>query len=276
MYTGLDSNRLLTNVLSQIGLGYFFVFLLLGQSYRVQLTTCAVVLAGYWAWFVSYPVPDPLPWAASQSISDFSLPNRFAQQFAFNLNPAAEFDVKLFEWLPPHGLAHSAHPGGYTTLNFIPSAVTMLLGLVAGKLLLSRRPEYQKVRLLVTGGMIFMVLAVTLSVTVCPIVKKIWTPSWTLYSGAWVLWMLAGLYWLIDVKGWRRWTFPLVVVGMNSLAMYMMAMLLRGWVSDRLRVYLGKEYFAGSYAPTVEAVAVFAVLWLICFYLYRRKIFIRV
>lgn len=275
-YTGLDSNRLFTNVLAQIGLGYFFVYMLLGQGPRTQLTVAAVVLAGYWAWFVSYSVPDPMPWAAAESIKDLTMPRRFAEQFAFNVNPAAEFDMKLFAWLPPNGIQHGPHPAGYATLNFVPSAVTMLFGVLTGNLLISRRPEYAKVRLMATSGTICMVLAIALSVTVCPVVKKIWTPSWTLYSGAWMLWAMAGLYWLVDVKGYRNWTWPIVIVGMNSLAMYLMTMLIRGWVSDRWRVYASEQVFAGGYAPTIEAIAVFAVLWLICLYLYRAKIFLRV
>jgi heparan-alpha-glucosaminide N-acetyltransferase len=274
--TGLDSNRLLTNVLSQIGLGYFFVFLLLGRGARTQIAIAAIVLAGYWAWFVAHPVPDRLPWAASESITDLSALDRYAKHFAFDMGPAAEVDVKLFNWLPPHGRIHSAHPAGYVTLNFIPSAVTMLLGVLAGTLLRSRRNEYEKVRLLAVGGAICMVCAIALSFTVCPVVKKIWTPAWTLYSGAWVLWMLAWLYWVIDVRGWRGWTFPLVIVGMNSLAMYLMGMLFKGWVSGRWQVYFGDGIFAGAYGPTFEAIAVFAVFWLVCLYLYRSKIFFRV
>jgi heparan-alpha-glucosaminide N-acetyltransferase len=273
--SGLDSNRLLTNVLSQIGLGYFFVFLLLGRGARIQIGIAALVLAGYWAWFIQHPVPDPLPKAAAESISDLSAPQRFAEHFALNTNPAAEFDVQLFNLLP-HRKPHPAHPAGYVTLNFIPSAVTMLLGVLAGALLRSRRDENQKVRLLLVGGLVCMLVAVALSFTLCPVVKKIWTPAWTLYSGAWVLWMLAALYWVIDVRGWKAWTFPLVIVGMNSLAMYLMGMSLKGWVSGRFKAYLGDQIFAGPYGPTFEAMAVFVVFWLVCLYLYRSKIFFRI
>jgi len=273
--TGLDSNRLFTNVLSQIGLGYFFVFLLLGRGARIQIAVSILVLAGYWAWFVQHPVPVPLPRAAVESISDLSLPQRFAEHFALNTNPAAELDVKLFNMLP-HQKPHEAHAAGYVTLNFVPSAVTMLFGVLAGTLLLSRRDDHEKVRLLVVAGLLCMLVAVALSFTLCPVVKKIWTPAWTLYSGAWVLWILALLYWTIDIRGWKAWTFPLVVVGMNSLAMYLMGMSLRGWVADRFEAYLGDQIFAGDYGPTIEAIAVFAVFWLVCLYLYRSKIFFRV
>ena len=56
--------------------------------------------------------------------------------------------------------------------------------------------------------------------TICPVIKKLWTPSWAFYSGAVVLWVFALFYWFIDIKGHKAWTFPLVVVGMNSIAIY--------------------------------------------------------
>jgi predicted acyltransferase len=264
-----------TNVLAQIGLGYFFVFLLMGRSFRVQVATALIVLVGYGAWFVQHPAPDPLPGAAAESISGLSVPQHIAEHFSLGENPAADFDVWLFNTLP-RTKKHTAHSGGYATLNFIPSAVTMLLGVMAGTLLRSGRDEKEKLRFLVIGGATCIGVAVVLSFTLCPVIKKIWTPAWALYSGAWVLWILGGLYWLIDVRGWRAWTFPLVVVGMNSLAMYLMGMLLRRWVSDRFEVYLGDQIFAGSYGPAIEAIAVFAVFWLVCLYLYRSKIFFRV
>jgi predicted acyltransferase len=273
--SGLESNRLFTNVLAQIGLGYFFVYLLLGRDIRIQLAVAAIVLAGYGAWFIQHDPPRRMPKSAIESISDLSVPPDVAKHFALNTNPASEFDVKLFNMLPHKKPVH-AHAAGYATLNFVPAAVTMLFGVMAGTLLRSRRDEKEKVRWLVLGGVICMVAAVALSFTYCPIVKKIWTPAWTLYSGAWVLWILAGLYWVIDVRGWKAWTFPLVVVGMNSLAMYMMGMLLKGWVSGVLNVYFGKEIFTGPYGPTIQAISVFAVFWLACLYLYRSKIFFRV
>lgn len=273
--TGLESNRLFTNVLSQIGLGYFFVFLLLGRSARLQIAVAAIVLVGYWAWFVQYQVPDPLPKPAAESIESLPTPPRYAKQFALLANPAAEFDVMLFNALP-HEQPIQAHAAGYATLNFIPSAVTMLFGVLAGALLRSPRRESDKLRILLLSGLVCMLAAVAISYTCCPIVKKIWTPAWTLYSGAWVLWILAALYWIVDIRGWQAWTFPLVIVGMNSLAMYLMSMLLKRWVADRFETYLGEQLFSGPYGPTVQAVAVFSVFWLTCLYLYRSKIFFRV
>jgi predicted acyltransferase len=270
-----DTYNLFTNVLAQIGLGYFFVYLLLGRSAKLQIGAAAIVLTIYGAWLVLFPVPDPLPAAAAESIQSLSVPENIARHYAIGTNAAAQADLALLN-LIPHDQPLQTHPAGYATLNFIPAAITMLLGVLAGTLLNSSVPARDKVVRLLLGGLLCMTVAVTASYTVCPVIKKIWTPAWTLYSGAYVLWTLAALYWLIDVKQWRRWTFPLVVVGTNSLAMYLMGMLIKRWIADRYRNYFGPEIFSGIYGPTVQAVCVFAVLWLICLYLYRSKLFFRI
>jgi predicted acyltransferase len=112
-----------------------------------------------------------------------------------------------------------------------------------------------------------------------PLVKRIWTPSWTLFSTGWCCLILAGLYGVIDVAGWRRWTFPLVVVGVNSIAIYCMEMLLDGWAARTLKTHLGPEIFqvfGALWEPTVQAVLLGLVYWLACWWLYRQRIFLRI
>ncbi|NND97548.1 MAG: DUF5009 domain-containing protein [Pirellulaceae bacterium] len=273
--TGLESNRMLTNVLAQIGLGYFFVFLLLGRSAKLQVACGTVVLVGYSIFLTYYPVVEPQPDASIASAASLSVPDSIATQYAIHTNGAARADVWILG-LEQGDKPLQVHPAGYATLNFIPASVTMLLGLLAGTLLRSQRSDSEKIRRLLLSGLVCMSVAIAASYTLCPIVKKIWTPAWTLYSGAWVIWMLALLYWVIDVLGLRRWTWPLVIVGMNSLAMYLMFMLMKGWIIAGYKTYLGKDVFTGVYGPTLQAIAVFVVLWLICLYLYRNKIFFRI
>jgi len=83
----------------------------------------------------------------------------------------------------------------------------------------------QKLRgLVVAGNKACVLLGADLSMgCICPIVKRVWTSSYTLYSGGLVCWLLACFYALIEWKGWRRWAFPLLVVGMNSIAVYVMS-----------------------------------------------------
>ncbi len=77
-----------------------------------------------------------------------------------------------------------------------------------------------------------------------------------------------------------RWcACPLIVVGSNSLVMYFMAQLITGWTRGTLKIHFGSDYvqvFGSAYAPIVEATSVVLVLWLLCFWLYRQKVFLRV
>jgi predicted acyltransferase len=112
-------------------------------------------------------------------------------------------------------------------------------------------------------------------------VKRIWTPSWTIFSAGWSCWMLAVFYGTIDVLGFRRLAFPLVVVGVNSIAMYLMAQLLKPFIANQLRVHLGRHVFeiryqGVPYDPMVQSLAITAVLWLICLWMYWRKIFVKI
>jgi predicted acyltransferase len=88
--------------------------------------------------------------------------------------------------------------------------------------------------------------------------------------------MLAAFYALIDVAEFRRWSFPLVVVGMNSIAIYLMAQLMKPFVGASLRTHFGTDLFAGPYGPLTRALSTLLVFWLICFWLYRKKIFIKI
>ena len=84
---------------------------------------------------------------------------------------------------------------------------------------------------------------------------------------------------VIDLKGYQGWSFPLIVVGMNSIAMYCMAHLFDHFIRDNLKIHLGQQVFdlfGTPYAPIVERIAVLLVLWLILLWMYSRKIFLRI
>lgn len=252
-------------VLSQIGLGYLVVFLLMGRPVWVQLLAGVGILAGYWAWFVATPVPGAGAW------------ENFPAHFQKNENAAAYFD-RWFLNLFPREQPFEANAGGYTTLNFVPSIVTMLLGLMGGDLLQSQRSDRNKLLILTLGGTVLVGLGAILhDLEICPNVKRIWTPSWTLFSGGYTLWFLAASYCLIDVMGWRTWSIPLVVLGVNSILLYLFGMMLRPWTLQQLRVHFGQELFMHTpLRPILEASSVMAVFWLLCWWLYRQRLFVRI
>ncbi len=275
------------NVLAQIGLGYTFVYLLTERSFGIQALAFVLILVGCWFWFYLYPLPGP-----SFDFASVGVPPKWhhlegiAAHWDKNVYPAAAFD-RWFLNLFPRNHPFLFREGGGTTLNFIPAIATMLLGVMAGHWLRRDSSGWQKVRGLVIAGVLLLAAGIACDPailpgvdstrwTICPIVKRIWTPSYVLYSGGWVMLFLAGLYWFIDVCGVRRWTFPFVVVGMNSLVMYLLAAVAAGWIRHSIYAVAGRSIFETTYGPILESLAVLTVCWLICLLLYRRRIFVRV
>jgi predicted acyltransferase len=278
------------NVLAQIGLGYMVVFLLLGTPVAVQVGAIIAILAGYWALFAFYPLPGlGFQWATVGIPPSWDHLQGFAAHWEKNINVAAIFDRWFLNLFPgPEGKPFFYNPEGYATLNFVPSIATMLLGVLAGRLLRSDRAPHEKITLLLIAGTLGVVAGSSLDPQYCPIVKRIWTPSWTIYSAGWASLELMAFYWLFDVLRLRFLAFPLVVVGMNSIAMYLMAQLTRGWVLSTLKIHLGgtmalisRSGFVSAhnvqlYRPMIHSLAVLFVWWLACFWMYRRKIFVRI
>jgi predicted acyltransferase len=156
----------------------------------------------------------------------------------------------------------------------------MILGLVAGGILRSPRTDAAKVKWLLWAGGIGLVSGLVLGgLGICPVVKRIWTPSWVLFSGGWSFLLLAFFYTLLDLRGHKSWAFPLVVIGMNSIAAYCLAHLVEDFVAAGLERHLGASVFqflGHAYAPLLQGAAVLAVLWLVLFWMYRRKLFLRI
>jgi predicted acyltransferase len=273
---GPNVNWAFTNVLGQIGLGYVFVFLLVGRGWRVQLGVIAAILAGYTLLFGLFPLPEP-----GFDYRQVGVPagwRHLTGWFAHwdkNTNAAHSFDVWFLN-LFPRAEPFRFEPGGYQTLNFVPSLATMLLGLLAGEMLRTSRRPAAKFALLAAAAVVCLAVGWLMGMFVCPIVKRIWTPSWAVFSAGWTFAILAGFFGLIDVLGWKRWSFPLVVVGMNSIAMYCMSQLLKPWIGRSLRTWGGRYWFEGPYGPAVYSAAILLVLWLFCLWLYRRKVFLRI
>jgi predicted acyltransferase len=166
------------------------------------------------------------------------------------------------------------YSGYYTTINFIGNAVTILFGVWAGMLLKSRRTEGQRMQILAGSALLCFGLGLLLANWI-PMVKRLWTASFTLFSAGWVLLALLAVYYAVDVKGWKRWTFPAVVIGTNCLFIYCFSQVLRGWLSRGLGNFTGQFWFLGPYGLIAHSLLVTAVMWYLCYFLYRRKIFFK-
>lgn len=270
-----QTNWTFTNVLAQIGLGYLFLWLIASLGWEYAVSAICVLLVGSWFWFWQHPLPGAdFDFAAAGAAATDLLPGSFGH-WSKHLNAAADFDRWLLN-LFPRAEPFVTNPGGYTTLNFIPALATMLMGAVTAELLLRSRSSAARQSLhLLAAGAACLLAGTLLGLVAVPIVKRIWTPSWVLFSGGWVLLFLAAFHWLVEARGQRRLVFPLVVVGMNSLFIYLMHSLCAGWMAGRLKVHFGAAAFAGTWGPVAEKCGVLAVLWLLCYWLYRQRAFLR-
>jgi predicted acyltransferase len=165
-------------------------------------------------------------------------------------------------------------------LSFIPSLATMIFGLLAGELLRGGRTPKEKLKWMLIAGAAGLAAGWALgALGVCPVVKRIWTPSWTLASGGVALWFLAGFYWLLDVRG-NSTGMPLVrAVGMNSIAMYVMAHLWDRFLAQAVTTNFGWNVLKLVSEPWVKHLpwlAAWAVLWWVCVWMDRRKLYVRI
>lgn len=278
-----QTNWTFEDTLSQIGLGYLFLFMLGFRPPRDQWIALGVILVGYWGAFALYPLPgEGFDYAAVGVSADWLREHGhagFAAHWQKNSNLAWAFDTWWLN-LFPRAQVFTHNGGGYATLSFIPTLGTMVLGLVAGRWLQDDRPPAQTMKRFLVAGVIGLTAGWLLgAIGLCPNVKRIWTPSWTLFSGGWCFLFMAGFYGIIDVRGWRRWADWLVVIGMNSIAAYMIAHLFDSFLYTNLTTHLGSGFFTmmgDAYEPFVHGAAVLLLYWLILYWMYRKRVFVKI
>lgn len=269
------------DTLTQIGLGYTFLFVLAFASLRVQIAVFVTILVAFWGAFALYPLPGPdFDYAKVGVRADWPhLYSGFLAHFNKNSNLSWAFDVWFLN-LFPREQPFLYNSGGWSTLSFIPTLATMMLGLWAGRWLQSARTTVEKLKGLLIGGAALTFAGLMFQwLHINPIVKRIWTSSYTLYSGGLILLILAGFYAAIEWKGWRKWSFPLLVIGANSIAIYVMSWTIEHFISSALVRHLGPAPFAimgPPFEPVLRGLGVLIVFWSILYWMYRRKIFLRI
>src|SRR2546430_5807848 len=268
------------DTLTQIGLGYVFLFLLGYAQEKWQWISLAVLLFGCWLAWALYPAAGAgFDWQSVGVPADWT--HHYSGLMA-HWNKNANFGNAFDQWflnLFPRMKRFVFNEGGYLTLSFVPTLGTMILGLIAGRWLRAEAPKIP-FRKLLLAGVVGIAAGCLLHVAgICPVVKRIWTPSWTLFSGGICFLTLAAFAWIIEEKGYRKWAFPLVVIGMNSIAAYLIAHLLPDFVMSSFDIHLGLGAFAfagEALKPLMQGIAMLLVYWLILFWMYRKKLFLRI
>ncbi|MCJ7467288.1 MAG: DUF5009 domain-containing protein [Maribacter sp.] len=179
-------------------------------------------------------------------------------------------------------LMNKINSGGWVAINCIPTAAHTIWGAVAGKWLIDQATVKGKLRNIVTLGIVALIAGYTLDITgVTPIIKRIATTSFTLVTGGWCLLALAFLYYWIDVLQHKKYLRFFTIVGMNSIFIYLFfEILVSRWLREYVEVIvngvlspIGLAHFVTLF---ISALAIFAIEWYLCFWLYRKKIFFKV
>jgi predicted acyltransferase len=266
-----QTNFTFEDTLSQIGLGYTFLVLLGFYSQRVQVISLIIILVGYWLAFAMYPLPGPgFDYAAAGVTADWEHNlTGFAAHWNKNTNIAWAFD-NWFLNLFPRKTPFTSNGGGYSTLSFIPTLGTMILGLLAGNTLHSSKSVKEKLNFFIKMGLVLLVLGIILQVTgINPIVKRIWTPAWTIFSGGICFLFLAFFYSIVDM-----------LIGANSIAAYVMADAgFSSLIRKSLFIHFGPNFdkiWGDPYATLLSGGITLFILWLILNWMYKKKIFIKI
>ncbi|NIM47673.1 MAG: DUF5009 domain-containing protein [Gemmatimonadales bacterium] len=241
----------LWNVLAQLSVTYFLAFLMMRKNTRTQLLFTAGLLVLTELLYRLWPVAG------------------FDQPFTPDRNFGSWMDMLLM------GKLSSGH---WVAVNALPTTAHTVWGVLAGCVLRSERAPAQKIKILLIAGLIGLIVGYGLD-PVTPIVKRICTTSFVIVSGGWCLIGLAVSYWIIDVKGWRRWAQFAMVFGMNPLFIYLFSEAggnrwLTRIVAPFMQGFLGwgGEVLVGF----LTALVVLWMDWYIVNWLFRRRIFIRI
>jgi predicted acyltransferase len=239
------------NVLAQLSVTYIIAFLLIRKKVSVQLMVSFGLLILIEIIYRTFPIEG------------------FNHPFVPNENFGTWLDLQ-------YGGADMV--GHWVSFNAISTTAHTIWGVLAGKLLMSDKPASKKLKTLIIVGLAGVIIGYALN-PVTPIIKRIATSSFVIVSGGWSVLVLAFSYWLIDIKKSRNWVIFFAVVGMNPLFIYLFAHL-NG--SDFIRhiIYpFGMALFGWTGelpASIIMNSIVWFLLWYICYWMYKQKIFIKI
>jgi predicted acyltransferase len=237
------------SVLTHIAVAYLIAFLLLRASWKVQAGAALGILIAHWVLY------------------QFAQGSGITGPFIRDANVGSFVDRMLF------GKTWS---GSYTCLNMIGETVNVLAGVLVGRMMASAMPRARKMLLLAASGASCIALGLALWQWI-PMIKRLWTASYTICSIGCTLLALLLFYWLCEVLEWRAWTRVFVVVGSNSIFLYLFHECNARYFNSIARTFLDWTVpLCGAGGLVLQAWAVLLFEIHVCFWLYRRKIFFKV
>lgn len=239
----------LWNVLTQLSFTTLVAYFLIHRSFRTQVAAALMMII------------------LNDALYQLVLLPGFDQPFTQGRNFGTYVDTLLMGKI---------NPDGWVAFNCVPTAAHTILGVSAGKLLMG---PYPKIKVLAIAGLAALALGYGLDWTgISPIIKRISTGGFVLASLGWVVLILAALYWWIDIKDHRRYTWVAVVVGMNSIFIYIFFETLGiHWLNGTVGIFMKgvTGWLPEVYQQVLTAVCTLALEWYLCYWLYKKGIFFK-
>ncbi len=239
-------------VLQRIGLCYFFAaMIVMNTKWRTQAIIIGATLVLYWLATVLIPVPG---YGAGDLTMEGCLSSFIDQQL-----------------IP--GTLYYGYGDNEGLISTLPAICTVLLGSLAGHWLRTDRSGNRKAAGLAVAGAVSLLAGLSWA-QVFPIIKIIWTSSFVLFAAGWSLLLLALFYWIIDVKGYRKWAFFFIVIGMNPITIYFSQRFVD--FNKIAAFFLGGIAERGVlFAPLVLPFGVLLAKWLFLWFLHRHRVFFK-
>lgn len=259
--SSLNAPVLHFGILQRIGVLFFVCYLLLRLEMRWQAVIAVSLLFVWWAILAFVHAPGVI-----------------TGSFDRDVNAAQYIDSFIL-----------APDDKETIVSMIPGVSSVLFGVLVGRFIMRRKSDQSVVRMLAIAAVGGIVVGLVWSLVV-PLSKILWTASFAVYTAGCSCALLLFFYWVIEVKGKSRWAFPLVVFGMNAITLYVATGLFVRWVMVSWKVNFDGSsisltgYFYKSFAaiagPTAGSLMystlIIVIGWLLCYWMYKRKIFLKV
>ncbi|SMD43338.1 Predicted acyltransferase [Aquiflexum balticum DSM 16537] len=242
----------LWNVLTQLSFTILLTFFLIRQPFKIQLAVSFGLLILTEILYRSYAPDSP---------------------FVMGENFGSYTDMFLMGKI---------NNGGWVAINCIPTAAHTLWGAMCGNLLMSKKTDQEKIKVLIIAGFIGLVAGYGLDLLeITPIIKRISTSSFVLASGGWALLALAFFYWLVDMKKQQSWAFAFIMVGMNSIFIYLFAEVLgHRWLFGFIEIFsvgfLKPLGISDAILGILTALLTLGAMWYLCYFLYKKRVFFKI
>jgi predicted acyltransferase len=243
-----------SGVLQRFAVTYFFASLIvMNFKIRGQMIWAASILLIYWLVLLLIPAPG------------FQ---------AYDLTPEGNLCGYIDRTFLPGSFCCYTFGDNEGILTMFPSIANVLFGVLAGRWLTGAMKEKEKIRNLVITGICFIAGGLLWSLAF-PVNKYLWTGSYVLLTCGISFLLLFVFFWIIDIKGYRKWAFPFVVIGLNPITIYVAQGLFDFGIIAYIFIHGFVDSF-GSFKPVFFAFCTLLVKWSFLYFLYRNKLFLKV